>query len=88
MNVPYKVVQAFKALGVPEAAALDAAEALVENHTEPLEDIKTKLGGLDTRLANVESRLINVEQTLNLHSWLLGIVAVAAVGQFVQGLFP
>lgn len=80
MNVPYKVVQAFKALGVPEAAALDAAEALVETNTAPLKGIQTDIGGLATRMGKVE-------QTLNLHSWLLGIIAVAAVGQFVQGLF-
>lgn len=49
-------------------------------YAAPLKGIQTDIGSLATRMGKVE-------QTLNLHSWLLGIVAVAAVGQFVQGLF-
>lgn len=38
--------------------------------------------------SDLNGRMAHVESTLKLHTWMLGIIAVAAMGTFVQGLFP
>lgn len=48
------------------------------------------LGGAATRAAfsDLTKRMAHVESTLQLHTWMLGVIALAAMGSFIQGLFP
>jgi hypothetical protein len=48
------------------------------------------LSGAATKaaFADLISRTTEVEATLTLHSWMLGILAVAAVGTFIEALLP
>lgn len=74
-DLSFEVFDALKSVGVEDEKARRAAAAL---------------SGAATRAAfsDLTKRMAHVEGTLQLHIWMLGIIAVAAMGTFVQGLFP
>ncbi len=74
-DISFEVFDALKSVGVEDEKARRAAEAL---------------SGAATRVAfsDLTKRMAHVESTLQLHTWMLGIIAVAAMGTFVQGLLP
>lgn len=73
-DISFEVFDALKSVGVEDEKARRAAEALSGAATR-------------TAFSDLTAQMARVESTLRLHTWMLGIIAVAAMGTFVQGLF-
>lgn len=73
-DISFEVYDALKSAGVEDSKARKAAEAMSQaNWREALNGVRLEI--------------TEVKGTLRFHSWVLIVIAAAAVADFVQGLF-
>ncbi len=65
-TIQYEVLEALRAIGVPEGQAARAAEALASGDTRRLDSIDTRLDKIDTRLDKIETGVTALKDIVGL----------------------